>query len=126
MDSRLMRIGGNRPGKMLRSELPALAKALVLFSTGNAQVVRHFRGGLEYIHFTGDRVDVVVLASDWDLVLPYVRGGYFESVIYPTPRTVVLNPMYDDPSLETSPNYPMYERILTTLQTLFPDDYPNP
>jgi hypothetical protein len=34
--------------------------------------------------------------------------------------------MYDDPSLETSPYRPMYDRVLTKLQELFPDDYPNP
>jgi len=110
---------------MLKSNCPDLAKAIVLFAVGDVQVVRDFRGGLEYVRFTGSTVNVVVLASDWDLVLPYVRDGYFESSIYPTPRTVVRDPMYDDFSLETSPYRPMYDRILTTLQMLFPDDYPN-
>jgi hypothetical protein len=126
MDDRLLRIGGIRPGKMLKSNCPDLAKAIVLFAVADVQVVRDFRGGLEYVRFSGSAVNVVVLARDWDLVLPYVRDGYFESVVYPTPRTVVRDPMYDDPTLETSPNRPMYDRVLSKLQELFPDDYPNP
>lgn len=126
MDDRLMRIRGIRPGKLLKSNTPDVAKAIVLFATGEAQVVRDFRGGLEYVRIWGERVEVVVLASDWDLILPYLRDGYFEDAIYPTPRTVVRDPMWDDPVLETSPYRPMYDRVLTKLQELFPDDYPNP
>ena len=126
MDDRLLRIGGLRPGKLLLSNLPGLAKAIVLFTAGEASVVRDFQGGLEYIRFTGEVGHVVVLASDWDLVLPYLRDGYFESAIYPPLRIVVRDATFDDPTLETSPYRPMYDRILTTLQGIFPDDYPNP
>lgn len=123
MDARLARIAGVRPGRLLQSNLPDVAKAIVLHLTGGTDVVRDFQGGLEYVRFTG-QVSVVVLASDWDLVLPYLRDGYFEPSIYPTPRTVVRDPMRDDPTLETSPYRALYDRTLSKLQELFPDDYP--
>jgi hypothetical protein len=121
MDERLGIIAGVRPGRLLRSHLPDVARAIVQFSTGSTQVAREFLNGLEYVRFDG-ATTVVVLAEDWDRILPYIRDGYFMSSCWPTPRVVTTG--RDDPSLEASPNRALYDRVLATLQVLFPSDYP--
>jgi hypothetical protein len=125
MDARLARIAGHRPHRLLKKDLPELAKALVTFPY--VQVGRDIRGGVEYVQFLGNGVDLVVMVEDWARIFPLVQAGYFCDPIYPAAIQHTLHPSpADDPSTEASPRHMPYTRALLKLQELFPEDYPIP
>jgi len=125
MDARLARIAGHRPHRLLKKDLPELAKALVLFPY--VQVGRDVRGGVEYVQLQGVGVDMVVLSEDWDRIFPLIEVGYFSDAVYPAAVLHLLRAEpQDDPSLESAARHPAYLKALAKLQELFPADYPIP
>jgi hypothetical protein len=125
MDARLASIAGHRPHRLLKKDLPEVAKALAMFP--DVQVSRDIRGGVEYVHLIGIGVDVLVMAEDWALIFPLIQAGFFNDAIYPAALRGVLQPALGvDPSSEGSYRYPLYQRTLLKLQELFPQDYPVP
>ena len=125
MDARLARIAGHRPHRLLKKDLPELAKALVLFPY--VQVGRDVRGGVEYVQLQGVGVDMVVMSEDWNQIFPLIEAGFFCDPIYPSAIIRVLRPdPQDDPSRESSARFPAYRKALEKLQELFPEDYPIP
>jgi hypothetical protein len=125
MDARLARIAGHRPHRLLKKDLPELAKALVTFPF--VQVGRDVRGGVEYVQLQGVGVDLIIMSEDWESIFPLVEVGFFCDPVYPSAVLHVLRmDPRDDPSQESSSRNPAYRKALAKLQELFPADYPIP
>ncbi len=125
MDARLATIAGHRPHRLLKKDLPEVAKALAMYPA--LQVGRDIQGGVEYIRLFGIGVDVLIMSEDWALIFPLVQAGFFNDAIYPAAILRGLNPSDGvDPSSEASCRHPLYVRTLQKLQELFPQDYPVP
>lgn len=69
------------------------------------------------VRLMSPKVDVSVLATDWELILPYLRDGSFDPALYP----VGSGGSRSTPLVGQDP---LYLRILGVLLQLFPDAYP--
>ena len=123
MDTRLTRLDGIRAAPLLQGDLEPVARAIVDALQGKARVTRDRVRGVETVELSADAYHVVLLASEWDLILPYLKDGYFQTAIYPTPRQVDRH-IEGPPDLVTNQLQPLYQRVLMTLQTLFPGGWP--
>lgn len=113
MDARLERIDEQRLRNLRRTDLPALAAAIVAFNGNRAQASSDITRNIRYVRFLGEGVDVIVLWQDWEKVLPYVESGYFSPFVYPTTT-----------GTSTVPDKALYDRVLAVLQSLFTRDFP--
>jgi hypothetical protein len=112
---------------MTRNEVPVLAKAILASVRGLATCCRGFYRDISYIWiFSNDSsVDMVVLASDWDKIVPYLKDSLFDPHIVPVPKVVVINPSqrFDEAVLDLS-DEELYNRILNVLNNLFTVEFP--
>jgi hypothetical protein len=123
VDTRLTRLDGIRVAPLLRSDLEPVALAITDALQGRTQIRRDQTRGVEAVELSNSSYHVVILASEWDLILPYLKDGYFQPEVYPTPRQT--DRITDSPSdLVSNQLYPLYQRVLVTLQMLFPGDWP--
>lgn len=124
VDERLNIIYGHRARRLNRGDLPTLALAISAFQRGQATVRNGYSGTLGYVYLAGDGFDILVLADDWNQVVPFLRDGTFNPEIVATPAIGVADPneYYATPFLAA--NDPLYRRVYDTLYPLFPDAYP--
>lgn len=127
VDIRLQNLfSGGRPHHLVKSDLPAVAKAIVAVvrDLGRAQVGVY--RNVSYVRLTGRDFDLTVLGSDWEKIFPYIQDGSFNPALVPaSPKTGYMDPNehYDEATLDVRDKL-FYERVLYILQDLFPDDYP--
>lgn len=79
-----------------------------------------------YIRLIGRGFDLSILGEDWEKILPFVQDDTFNPMVVPASACVgYLDPKehFDSATLDEA-DRPFYERVLFTLQQLFPDDYP--
>ena len=91
-----------------------------------ARAYTHRAQHVRYVRIFGPTVEAVVLEEDWRLILPKIEDGKISPLRTPTSAHFgFLHPpvTYDEPTLDQ--NDPgLYDRILHTLQGLFPEEYP--
>ena len=107
MDQRLFQIQGLRPHRLTKHDLPALAKAMVAYMRKEASLEKFFVQNVACIHFWGVGINVLVRSDDWVKIVPYLKDGTFDSIVVPVAKAS-----------------DMYDRILRTLEPLFPVDDP--
>lgn len=108
MDLRLYQTqAGTKLQPVRREDLPRLAHLISLVNqgTGTAAVLGH--GGAMYVFLRAPGLAMSVPWADWQKVMPYVRMGTFDANLYPLGNSGA-----------------MYDRILTTLQGLFSEGFP--
>lgn len=122
MDQRLFQIQGLRPERLTKHDLPALAKAMVAYMRKQANLNKFFVQNVGCIHFYGPGTNVLVRADDWVKVVPFLKDGTFDAIVVPVSRSrgravggAHVADLYDSD---------MYNRILRTLDPLFPVDFP--
>jgi len=82
-------------------------------------------GHVRYVRIFGSTVNAVILKEDWALILPKIEDGTISLFNPSSMKFGYLHPpvTYSDVMLDQ--NDPrLYERILHTLQELFPEEYP--
>jgi hypothetical protein len=112
---------------LTKDDLPQVAKAIVAYYRGQCKNVgRGVFAGMEIVEFMGEGLDVVVLAADWDKIMPYVQDNSFNPLIYPaSPQDGRLHPERElDLSVIDVGDRPLYTRVLGILDTLFPEPFP--
>jgi hypothetical protein len=127
VDSRLALLRGRRVAPLTKDDLPQVAKAIVAYYRGQCKTVgRGIFAGMEIVEFLGDGLDVVVLASDWDKIMPRVQDNSFNPLMYPSaPQDGRLHPERElDLSIIDVGDRPQYMKVLSVLETLFPEPYP--
>ena len=124
MDERLAKIaGGERFHRIQKSDLDRVAPIIAAGIFKFVQVSRTKTGDVEYVRFLGSGVDLSILASDWDRLMPYIEADYFSSMAYPTYSGYRFDPSKFP--FDGSPYQRMYDRVYDLLVRLFPDDYSN-
>lgn len=120
---------GNRKkvSRLRREDLPDVALAIVAANRGQCSPQRVFFRGTEVVDFRAPGIfSVVVLASDWDKLLPYIQQGYFSPILVASqPSTGYTRPdVWKSLSLlgVSSPSF--YHYVLGILQKEFTDTYP--
>jgi hypothetical protein len=121
MDQRLSRIHGIRPHRLLKGDLPALAKAMVAYMRKEAKVETFFVKDVACVYFSGVGISTLVRSEDWVKVLPFLENGTFESKLTPV---VSVRTNYNESDLADIYSSGMYHRILRTLDPLFPVSFP--
>jgi hypothetical protein len=121
MDQRLSRIHGIRPHRLLKGDLPALAKAMVSYMRKEAKVETFFVKDVACVYFSGVGVSTLVRSDDWAKVLPFLEDGTFDSKLTPV---VSVRTNYNESDLADIYSSDMYHRILRTLDPLFPVSFP--
>lgn len=126
MDHRLFRIFGQRPHRLLKRDVPELAVAITAFLRGRATITRHVVQDVPCLHFSGDTgINLVVRSDDWAKVVPYLKDESFSPTIVPVARPGVLHASANySPSVAEIRDPELYERVVTALNLLFPNDYP--
>ena len=123
MDSRLdLLTAGKRLGQQRLPDLPALASAIVAQLHGEPMSVLVFsESDPPIVRLLSNTFEVVVLASDWRKIMPFLKDGSFNPYLYP----IATTPQSEN-NTPTSPDGvdPLYTRVLGVLQMLFPDTYP--
>jgi len=123
MDQRLFRIAGHRPQRLLKRDVPTLARAMVAVIRKQANVDKFVINDVYAIRFYGPGVDILVRSEDWRLVLPYLTDGTFDPLIVPvSQRTVLHRNDYYDISVVDRNDPELYERIIRILDPLFPEE----
>jgi hypothetical protein len=117
---------GKRPSRLMYSDLPVVARAIIsiIRKQGTAKVVSRY--GLHYVQLVGRDFNLVILMEDWEKILPYIREGSFNSTIFPIGYEVCYSDPsshYDSATLDEADKL-FYERTLYILQGLFQEDYP--
>ena len=122
MDERLSFIYGRRLSRLRVTDLPNVARAIVAFTRGHAKSEEYLRHGVAFVRLFGVGVDVNVLVSDWEKIVPALQSGQWNPAVTPVARAFAAPNAeasvadLDDPDL--------YRRVLQTLQLLFTEDFP--
>jgi hypothetical protein len=128
VDNRLFKVHGQRLHGLRRQDLPEVARAIVAVVRKQAQASRERYQGVGYVRLSGSGIDEIVLASDWDLVTPFIEDGTFSPLTYPTGSCFgYLDPdtHFDGATLDRKDWY-FYQRVLGVLEQIFTDSYPVP
>jgi len=91
-----------------------------------ARAYTHRAQHVRYVRIFGPTVEAVVLEEDWRLILPKIEDGTISPIRTPTSASFgFLHPevTLDQPILDQG-DPRLYDRILHTLQELFPEEYP--
>jgi hypothetical protein len=125
VDARLKRIRGHRPKFLRRSDLPTLARVLVAYHAHQARVHRDFVAGVAVIHLESGTLSVLIRGEDWSKILPLIKDRAFHtSANYPDPAIYIARAnRKDGPEERVDPS--QYQRILSHLEVLFPEDFPS-
>ena len=78
-----------------------------------------------FVYLHGGGLKVVVRGEDWAKLLPYLMDGTFSSEQVANPRIVSAVPKNDLGIADQQDPY-LYEKVLGTLQLLFPTKFPQP
>lgn len=125
MDGTLLRISGRRPVRLLKSDLPEVAVAIVAYARGKVRVDANQGRGISYVRLHGLTVNVVIRHEDWEKILPYVETDTFHPQIVPAATPTVRDPeVHFAPGTLDARDRTFYARVLGILQSLFTDDYP--
>lgn len=126
MDNRVFRVDGQRLVRLRKDDVPKLARTIVavIRDRARAGVVRV--KNVDYIELIGPDVDALVLKSDWEKILPFIRDESFNTQIAPAEppgRYLDYKVAYSESVLERADRR-LYERIVGILVGLFPETYP--
>lgn len=130
MDERLYQIWGQRPAKLRWDDCPALASVLVDVMEGAGRAYRYSQGDHGYVVLVAGKTTIVVLASDWAKLVPYLKDElagvspalFSKSCFRPALTTTPVKQSVDTPAALRDP--PLYGALLALLQSLFPEKYP--
>lgn len=121
-----MALGGGevRLHRLLRSELESAALAIVasLLKRIEAQVC--VIKGVKVVRLRGTGLDVTILASDWERLIPSLEADYFNHSVYPTFSGYGYLSL-EELTVEGAPYAQLYQRVYWKLVELFPEDYSN-
>lgn len=122
MDERLFFIRGRRPSRLRIPDLPDAAKAIVAFTRGHAKSSDGVQHGVGFVRLYGIGVDINILASDWNRIVPYLQSGAWNPAVTPVAREFASP---DSPaSIADTDDPDLYRRVFQTLQLLFTEDFP--
>jgi len=125
MDQRLFRIGGSRPQRLTKQDLPTLARAMVAVIRKQAQLHRYAVRDVHCIQFSGPGIDLLVRSEDWVKVLPFLKDGTFDPLILPVSQDRVSSRTVPyDASVADLVDPELYHRILRFLDPLFTRQFP--
>lgn len=120
MDQRLFRIGGLRPHRLTKQDVPTLAKAMVAVIRGQASIYRHVIRDIHCLRFSGTSIDLLVRSEDWVKVLPFLKDGTLDPLVVPvSPYTVLDRRATYDASVVDANDPELYFRIITILDPIF-------
>lgn len=123
MDARLSRYLDRRLTRLRRPDLPDVAWAIVGHVEGLCRAQSLMVSNTSVVRIWGQGVDVVVRKEDWDKVVPYLRDGTFNPLLFPVPTSVPLDPSQELVAPDAR-RQAFYQRVLGVLQTLFTEDFP--
>ena len=125
VDARLQLVDGKRLTRLRQEDLPDVAKAICGYERGLVRAERSFQRQVAFFRFTARGLDVVVLASDYAKILPYVQDGTFDPIQYPPPQRAEASPDLDPEVSRIDQWDPVfYTRVYGLLRALFPESYP--
>ena len=125
MDARLQLVNGRRLSRLRQEDLPNVAKVIVGYERRVVRSERCFSKQVVYYRFRGKGLTVIVLGTDFEKILPYIKDGSFDPIQFPAPTIDTSNPDLD-PDVSTIDQWDpvFYTRVLGQLRALFPDSYP--
>lgn len=102
-----------------------MAKAIVGYERKLVTAERCYSRQVAYFRFTAKGLDCIVLATDFEKILPYIKDGTFDPIQYPPPTIDVGSPTVH-PDISTIDQWDpvFYGRVYGQLRALFPDAYP--
>jgi len=115
-------IHGRRLSRLRIPDLPVVAKAIVAFTRRHAKSAEYVRHGVGFVRLYGVGVDVNVLVSDWNKIVPYLQDGSWNPVA--TPVAWPLAAPNAEASIADTDDPDLYRRVLQTLELLFTEDFP--
>lgn len=81
---------------------------------------------VDYVELSGTNIEVLILRSDWDKILPLVQEGAFDPLVDPVESGVAYSDpkiAYNEPVLDRADRR-LYNRIVGSLYDLFPETFP--
>ena len=115
---------GRRLTRLRYEDLPNVARAITGYERRLVHVEQNTTHPVGFYRFTARAFNVVVLVSDFALILPYLQDGTFDPLQFPVPRVVGLNTVAHDIGTIDQWDPLLYGRVYDQLQVLFPDRYP--
>lgn len=117
---------GERPHRLRKSDLPIVAVAIIAIVRQQGVARSGVFKNVPYVRLSGQGFDLSVLGEDWEKILPFIQDGTFNPSLVPVAAVAgYLHPEEQNnvATLDVRDRL-FYERVLYTLQGLFPDDYP--
>ena len=115
---------GIRFSKLRRDDLPEVARALTAAERGFVRAERCYQRGVAYYRFYASTLDVLVLASDFERIIPALQNGLFDTTQYPVPHVTRAGGPAPDLSTIEQWDSVLYNRVLDVLKALFTESYP--
>lgn len=115
-------IHGRRLSRLRIPDLPGVAKAIVAYTRGHAKSAEYVRHGVGFVRLYGIGVDVNVLVSDWNKIVPYLQSGAWNPRVTPVARAFAAPNA--EASIADTDDPDLYRRVLQALQLIFTEDFP--
>lgn len=122
VDARLFIINGRRLDRLLRDDVPLVAKAITCAIRGQARVATDYINQVAVVHLTGRGFDVYIRGEDWAKITPKLADGTLDPLAVSVGTSSVQN-VYDDSQIDIV-YASLYRRVHDLLLTLFTEPYP--
>jgi len=120
MDTRLWTIAGMRPETLKSTDVPNVARAIVGYYRGFAQIHGGFECNVSYVLFQAIGFQCLIRCDDWAKILPFVQSGAL------SPPAISLLPWGSVVNFSNVDIYDSlyYRQVVGVLSGLFLQRYP--